>query len=97
MKFISIGPYCKTAQILIEHKLRTQAYPFDYIFSSLEMIQHCLNDRFDIFLNRKLYIPGNDNKSTKHVFYCKFLDTDILYRHHLRHNYDVDYIVSSGN
>lgn len=97
MKFISIGPYCSTADILKENNLRTEAYPFDYIFSSLEMVKNCINDKFKIFLDKKYYIPGNDNNSTRHSFYCTFLDTQLLLEHHIQCNYSKSYKVSSGN
>ena len=51
MEFISIGPYCSSADILKDNGLRNSSYPFDYIFSSLEMVKHCINDRFKIFLD----------------------------------------------
>jgi len=97
MKIISIGPYCATADILKKHNLRQEAYPFDYIFSSLEMVKHCINNKFNIFLDKKYYTNGTNNNSTKHTFYCKFLDTDILLKHHIAHRYSVNYKVSSGN
>lgn len=95
MKFISIGPYCSTADILKDNKLRTEAYPFDYIFSSLEMVNHAINDKFNIFLDKQYYTAGNCNNSTRHSFYCKFLDTPLLLQHH--HDHSKDYKVSSGN
>jgi len=55
MKFISIGTYCSTAYILKVNNLRTESYPFDYIFSSLEIVKHCINDKFNIFLDKKYY------------------------------------------
>jgi len=97
MKFISIGPYCNTADILKANNLRTESYPFDYIFSSLEIVKHCINDKFNIFLDKKYYICGDNNQSTKHLFYCKFLDTPLLLKHHINFNYPNDYKVSSGN
>ena len=97
MKFISIGPYCSTTDILKENNLRTEAYPFDYIFSSLEIVKHCLNDKFMIFLDKKYYMYGNCKKSTRHSFYCNFLDTPLLQQHHIKFNYSKDYKVSEGN
>jgi hypothetical protein len=74
MKFISIGPYCACADIIMqilnplynnitpqEWFIRT-AYPFDYIFSSLEMIKHCINDRFNIFLDKKYYKYSSETR-----------------------------------
>jgi hypothetical protein len=97
MEFISIGPYCGSAELLNKHNLRIKAYPFDYIFSSLEMITHCINDNFNIFLDKKYYRKGIQAESTIHSYYCPMLDTEILYKHHIAHNYPTSYKVSSGN
>jgi hypothetical protein len=97
MEFISIGPYCVSAGLLKHHNLRLNSYPFDYIFSSLEMVKHCLKDRFNCFLNKTYYTKGTSDDSTRHSFYCKMLDTEILYNHHIKHGYPITYKVSSGN
>lgn len=75
MKFVSIGPCCDTADILKHYNLRTEAYTFDYIFSTLEMIKHCISDKFNIFLDKKYYIKGDHDSSTKHQFYCNYLNS----------------------
>jgi hypothetical protein len=85
MEFISIGPYCSSADILNNNGLRNSAYPFDYIFSSLEMVKHCINDRFNIFLDKNYYKYCSVNSSS-HLFYSKFIDTEILRKHHIAHN-----------
>jgi hypothetical protein len=97
MKFISIGPNCSAADILKSNNLRTEAYPFDYIFSSLEMVKHCINDKFNIFLDKKYYTYGICNNSTRHSFYCDFLETPLLIQHHINNNCSKDFKVSSGN
>ena len=97
MEFISIGPYCCTADLLKAHRLRRTAYPFDYIFSSLEIVKHAIKDNFNIFLDKQYYTEGTTPDSTIHTFYCKFLDTDLLLHHHMKENYPKDYKVSSGN
>ena len=85
MEFISIGPYCSSADILKNNGLRNAAYPFDYIFSSLEMVKHCISDRFNIFLDKNYYKYFSVNSSS-HLFYSKFIDTEILRKHHIAHN-----------
>ena len=85
MELISIGPYCTGADILKSNGLRNSAYPFDYIFSSLEMVKHCINDRFNIFLDKNYYKYSSENKS-QHLFYSKFIDTEILKKHFIAHN-----------
>jgi hypothetical protein len=97
MKFISIGPYCSTADILKANNLRTEAYPFDYIFSSLEIVKHSINDKFNIFLDKKYYTYGTNKTSTRHSFYCKFLHTPLLLKHHIKFGYSNNYKVSNGN
>ena len=95
MEFISIGPYCTSADIIqkvtnyedynsitSQECLRKSAYPFDWSFSSLEMIKHCINDRFNIFLD-KTYYKYCSESTTQHLFYQKFIDTEILRKHHI--------------
>ena len=98
MKFISIGPNCFTADLLKVHNLRTESYPFDYIFSSLEIVKHCINNKFNIFLDKKYYTEGTSNESTRHSFYCNFLNTPLLIQHYIKqNNCSKDYKPSSGN
>ena len=78
--YISIGPYCAAAGILEDCQRRHQAFPFDYIFSSLPMIHHILIDRCVTFLD-KVYLTEK-NGATHHLFYADYLDTEILRRHH---------------
>ena len=85
MEFISIGPYCSCADIIKSNGLRNNAYPFDYIFSSLEMVKHCIDNRFDIFLDKRYYNYSSEN-STHHLFYSNFIDTDLLRKHHIAHD-----------
>lgn len=85
MEFISIGPYCESADIIKSFDLRKNAYPFDYIFSSLEMIKHCIDDRFTIFLDKTYHTPGVEY-STQHSFYSNYIDTEILRNHHIFYN-----------
>ena len=49
MKFISIGPNCDTADILIKANIRLEAYPFDHIYSNLYIIKHCIDDNLKNF------------------------------------------------
>ena len=81
MEFISIGPYCDSSDILKKFGLRKNAYPFDYVFSSLEMISHAINDGFNIFLDKRYYTHSKN--VTQHSYYSTFIDTEILRRHHI--------------
>ena len=74
-EFISIGPYCITAEYIRDNGFRTQSYPFDWIFSSIKMVDHCIKDKFKIFLDLS-YISENN-----HSYYDKMLKTNILEKH----------------
>ena len=71
MKFVSIGPTCNSALMLQDYNLRTEAYPFDFTFSSPKLIKHTINDRFQIYLDKK-YIKGStklNKRGSHHTFY----------------------------
>jgi len=98
MKFVSIGPYCATGDILKNHGLKTETYPFDNIFSSLAIVTHCIDDKFKVFLDKQYYTPGTSAVSTRHSFYCPFLDTPLLRIHHMIvDGWSKDYNPSTGN
>jgi hypothetical protein len=92
MEFISIGPNCATINIINNAGLKKKSYPFDYIFSSLQMIKHSINDRFNLFLDKTYYrndkIEYEDRceDGTQHLFYSTFIDTEILKHHHIANN-----------
>ena len=47
--FVPIGPCCYTTEYIKNSGLRNHSYPFDWIFSSIEMVNHCINDKFKMF------------------------------------------------
>ena len=61
IEFVSIGPYCVSTMTLAKHNLRKKSYPLDYIYSSLDMILHCISDNFKVFLDKTLYENGPNN------------------------------------
>jgi hypothetical protein len=58
----SLGTHCQSSQICKDAGLKYESYPFDWIFSSPNMIQEILHDDFRSFLNKELYIPHGSNK-----------------------------------
>lgn len=55
MKFCSIGTYCQSAECLVRYGLKEESYPFDWMFSSFDMIKHCIEDDFKSFLDKSQY------------------------------------------
>ena len=70
---ISLGSFCTTSYLLKEFGYKQVSYPFDWIFSSLSMVEHCLVDNFTEFLQRLYYDKGNEKDNTYHWFYQSFV------------------------
>ncbi|MFA5822180.1 MAG: DUF1796 family putative cysteine peptidase [Thermodesulfovibrionales bacterium] len=66
---ISIGQNCNTAWYLKQVGARTEAYPFDWIFCSAEIIESCMRDGFSIFLDRQYITPKKDRHAAGHSVY----------------------------
>ena len=78
--FCSLGTLCHSSQLLKRNNLKKCSYPFDWIFSNCNMISHCLQDDFNIFLDKSYYI---DLKyKCGHSYYHKS-----LFNHHNPLNY----------
>ena len=58
----SLGFVCHSAQILKRNKYKLCSYPFDWIFSNCDNIIHCIEDNFNIFLDKSYYIHMSQSK-----------------------------------
>ena len=65
----SLGFICHSSQILKDNKLKRCSYPFDWIFSNYTIIIHCLEDNFNIFLDKSYYVSISNEKCS-HSYYC---------------------------
>jgi hypothetical protein len=54
-QFVSFGYRCTTAGILKKMGLKLESFPFDWLISRLSVIQHCIEDDFQMFLNTEYY------------------------------------------
>ena len=52
----SLGSLCHSSEILKRNNLKLCSYPFDWIFSNCDNIIHCIEDNFQIFLDKSYYI-----------------------------------------
>ncbi|MBA1259186.1 DUF1796 family putative cysteine peptidase [Pseudomonas oryzihabitans] len=87
--YFSIGDHCATASILKKFNQRNCSTPFDWIFSSLDMVSHCIEDDFSTFLDRSHYRSvGADQRSEKdanlcdHQFYLENFGVKFVFNHH---------------
>ncbi|GCD74020.1 hypothetical protein NBRC3299_0312 [Acetobacter pasteurianus NBRC 3299] len=59
---VSVGDHCLTASVLKNLGLKKKSYPFDWIFSDIRMVNHCIQDGFSTFLDRSQHIKIADTE-----------------------------------
>lgn len=52
----SLGGWCHSSQLLKRNNLKLCSYPFDWIFSNYDNIINCIEDNFNIFLDKSYFI-----------------------------------------
>lgn len=73
----SIGNYCNSAAYLNNLKIRKEALPFDWTFTTIDSTCKILDDDFEDFLNPKYYVdiydyvPAHEGKQAGHTLYHK--------------------------
>ena len=67
----SLGNRCQTSQLLKNNKLKNVSYPFDWVFSNCNIILHCLEDDFKIFLDKSYYNSIHLNVCEHTYYYTK--------------------------
>ena len=72
----SLGSLCHGSQILIRNNLKSCSHPFDWIFSNHDNVMHCIEDNFNIFLDKSHYI----NVSPSKCGHSKY--NDCMFNHH---------------
>jgi len=75
----SLGHSCHIGIILKRLNLKGESYPFDWIKSNFDIIKHCLNDNFKLFLNKSQYKFIEINKCS-HLYYDK--NGEVMFYHH---------------
>jgi len=68
----SLGSLCTASDLLKRNNRKYCSYPFDWIFSDCEMIMDCLNNDFEVFLNKSFYMEikdaSNDNQCGHSIY-----------------------------
>jgi hypothetical protein len=86
---ISLGTHCYTSSMLGRQQLRTFSGPFDWLFSNLGMIAHCLDDDFKIFLDPQYYrlVPVQERRDgpgvnlCDHAYYLQHFKQQFVFNH----------------
>lgn len=75
MIYCSLGEFCHASGLLKSNGLKQASYPFDWIFSSVGMIKHCIEDDFEIFLSKSEYNTNLSNPEIcEHNFYATIVE-----------------------
>ena len=90
----SLGFNCHAAQILKSNNLKKASYPFDWIMSNLDVIKHCIEDDFRIFLDKRCYVDLGREDRCGHSIYC---DNTFVHHNPLYKQEDYDYFVRCVN
>ena len=78
----SLGKNCHSASLIKRNGWKKESFPFDWIFTNLNMIKHCIQDDFKILLDKEYYPDKNPNAwQQSHTYYHPFSD-DKTFNHH---------------
>ncbi|MCQ8276861.1 papain-like cysteine peptidase [Acetobacteraceae bacterium KSS8] len=79
---VGLGSGCWTAQLLKDLDLRRAGGPFDWIFSSPRMVQHCLRDDFATFLDERAYGRVGSPQQWTHPVFRDAYGLGVVVNHH---------------
>ena len=85
---VSLGSNCYASQLLKARKLKRWSAPFDWVFSTPAMVEHCLRDDFATLLDRSLLeaLPERPGavglELSEHAFYRDRFDVPRMFNHH---------------
>jgi len=98
MPVIGLGTLCLTSQTLKQMGFKKSSMPFDWIFSSPEMVEHAIADDFREFLDRKNLKtvpedlrPEPDHYLSDNIFYRDNFGIKYIFNHHDPDRNDDDY------
>ncbi len=66
---ISLGENCSSAWYLKQVGLKKASYPFDWVFSSPDIVRDCIEDRFATYMDKTQMRPRTHGKSAGHDHY----------------------------
>lgn len=69
-KAISLGTLCHSSKFLKDNNLKQESYPFDWIFSNIQIVISMIKNDFVDFLNQDFYIQNTqDFNKAGHALY----------------------------
>jgi hypothetical protein len=79
----SLGTLCHTGSWIKQMEMKKCSFPFDWVFSNLNMIIDCIDNDFVKFLDRGLHIPNEKHKNNKRMSGHKVYGGNIFHHHNI--------------
>jgi len=79
---VSLGYQCMTAHFIRETGLRRHMSPFDWLFSTPLVVEHCMKDEFADFLDQENYVSCGSGQQWSHRIFDALYDKGVLFNHH---------------
>ena len=80
--YVSLGSFCLTSSILKDLNLKTQSYPFDWVFADPSTVEYCINNDFKDFLNHDYLIESQTTHQCNHSLFFKSKNNIFFFQHH---------------
>ncbi|NNC84551.1 MAG: hypothetical protein HKN75_00615 [Bacteroidia bacterium] len=71
---VSMGENCNSAWYLKETGNKDASYPYDWIFSSSDIVKHSITDKFQSFLNKDMIVQINDNRAGHSLYHSNLFN-----------------------
>ena len=89
-EIVSFGENCNSSWYIKESGNKKASYPFDWIFSSPEIILHALKDEFKTFLDRDNIFPVGKKRAGHYIYHSRMfnhrnpLENEVHYEYYKR-------------
>jgi len=78
---VSLGSRCLVADTLRDLGLRRFAGPFDWVYTTVPVVEHILQDNFNSYLDKTQYFINPDGVGVGHKFYSPMLGRTVMFLH----------------
>ena len=75
---VSLGTHCYASWLLRDMGLRRYSSPFDWLFSSPQLVTHCIQDDFATLLDRRHYEQNGQHRQALHRYYHEGFSTEAV-------------------
>jgi hypothetical protein len=89
----SLGSVCQASHFLKKNDLKKTSYPFDWIYTNLDNVIECIENDFNIFLDKKYYIDNTPHGCGHKIYNNPYHHIYWRHRNPLVNDDDYKYVV----